>query len=69
MAFALGARRQVSTPSRFKGLARDCHLKGFPEFDEFYSQRFRRGTQIRIKSLVFTNFTTPALAQPYRDPL
>ena len=42
----LGARRQVSTPSRVKGLARDCHLKGFPEFDEFYSLRFRRGTQI-----------------------
>ena len=24
--FALGAARQVSTPSRFKGLARDCTL-------------------------------------------
>ena len=42
-------------------LARDCHFTGFPEFDEFYSQRFRRGTQTFSKSLVFTNFTTPAL--------
>ena len=28
-----------------KGLARDRHLKGFPEFEQFYSPRFQEGTQ------------------------
>jgi len=60
LALALGARRQVSTPS-LSGLARDYHLTGFPEFDEFYICRFQQSTQILIKSLVSTNFTTPAL--------
>ena len=36
----LGPVRQVSTPS-LSGLARDCHLKGFPEFEQFYSYRFQ----------------------------
>lgn len=31
----LGAARLVSTPSLQKGLARDCHVKGFPEFEQF----------------------------------
>ena len=36
----LGPIRQVSTPS-LSGLARDCHLTGFPEFEQFYSYRFQ----------------------------
>lgn len=43
-----------------RGLARDCHFTGFPDFEQFYSQRFRRCTQIRLKSLVSTSFTTSA---------
>jgi hypothetical protein len=44
---ALGAARLVSTPSRLAlrllaGLARDCHLKGFPEFGQFYFSGFPR---------------------------
>ena len=54
----LGPVRQVSTPS-LSGLARDCHLKGFPEFEQFYSYCFQYGTQI-FKSCVSTNSTTPA---------
>ena len=41
LAFALDARRQVSTRSPDRGFARDCHVKGFPEFDAFYVHRFR----------------------------
>ena len=54
----LGPVRQVSTPS-LSGLARDCHFKGFPEFEQFYSYCFQYGTQI-FKSCVSTNSTTPA---------
>ncbi len=40
----LGAARLVSTPSRpgspDPGLARDCHLTGFPEFEQFYIAGF-----------------------------
>jgi hypothetical protein len=45
IAFALGAARQVSTPS-FSGLARDYHFRGFPDFEQFYSKDFSKGTQI-----------------------
>ena len=34
VAFAVGAARLVSTPS-LAGLARDCHVTGFPEFEQF----------------------------------
>jgi hypothetical protein len=37
---ALGAARLVSTPSPAQGLARDHHLKGFPEFGQFYIKGF-----------------------------
>ena len=44
VAFALGAARLVSTPSPVAsaawGLARDCHLTGFPEFEQFYIAGF-----------------------------
>ena len=48
--FALGAARLVSTPSRRpfgrSGLARDCHVKGFPDFEQFCIPRFRESTQV-----------------------
>ncbi len=40
LASALGAARLVSTPSPRWGLARDCHLRGFPDFEQFYIQGF-----------------------------
>lgn len=45
-----GAARLVSTPSRetLAGLARDSHLTGFPEFEQFYAAGFPAGTQARI---------------------
>ncbi len=43
-----------------RGLARDCHLTGFPEFGQFYSPRFREGTQDRPKSVASTSSATPA---------
>ena len=56
-AFALGAARLVSTPSLKPSgperLARDCQLKGFPEFGQFYSSGFPEGTQM-LKSLAST---------------
>lgn len=37
----LGAPRLVSTPSLItKGLARDYHFRGFPDFEAFYSHSF-----------------------------
>ena len=37
---------------KIEGLARDCHFKGFPVFEQFYSRIFMRGTQILILSLL-----------------
>jgi hypothetical protein len=42
---ALGAARLVSTPS-LAGLVRDCHVKGFPEFEQFCILGFPKGTQV-----------------------
>jgi hypothetical protein len=61
---AVGAARLVSTPSpakrRFGGsLARDCHLKGFPDFEQFCIHGFPRSTQF-FKSVASTSFATPA---------
>ena len=41
------------------GLARDCHLTGFPEFEQFCTAGFPTGTQ-RLKSAASTNSATPA---------
>ena len=41
-------------------LARDCHLKGFPEFEQFCIRGFPRSTQ-SLKSVASTSFATPAL--------
>ena len=48
LAFALGAARQVSTPS-LSGLARRWHFTAFAEFGQFYSRGFPLGTPF-IKS-------------------
>ena len=60
----LGAARLVSTPSRpdaFRpGLARDCHFKGFPEFEQFCIAGFPAGTQVAFKSGASASFATPA---------
>jgi len=42
---ALGAARLVSTPS-LAGLVRDCHVKGFPEFEQFCILGFPKSTQV-----------------------
>ena len=50
----LGAARLVSTPSTRlsrRGLARDRHFTGFPEFEQFYAARFRVGTQFGLSPL------------------
>ena len=62
-ASALGAARLVSTPSRrtsSAGLARDCHLRGFPDFEQFCFSGFPESTQIALKSVASTSFATPA---------
>ena len=56
---AVGAARLVSTPSP-KGLARDRHLTGFPEFEQFCTGGFPLGTQAWFKSVASTNSATPA---------
>ena len=54
----LGAARLVSTPSRtdaFRpGLARDCHFKGFPEFEQFCIPGFPESTQVWLKCVAST---------------
>lgn len=42
----VGAVRQVSTPS-LSSLARDYHVKGFPEFERFYFKGFPLSTPKR----------------------
>jgi len=44
----------------FPGLARDCHLTGFPEFGQFCIFGFPESTQVWLKSVASTNFATPA---------
>jgi hypothetical protein len=50
----LGAARLVSTPSvdlSDHGLARDCHLTGFPEFEQFCIAGFPVSTQFGLSPL------------------
>jgi hypothetical protein len=47
-----------------QGLARDCHLTGFPEFEQFYVADFPARTQAS-KSGASTSFATPALGSLY----
>jgi hypothetical protein len=51
---SLGAARLVSTPSTMlshSGLARDRHVKGFPEFEQFYIACFHTSTQFGLSPL------------------
>ena len=60
----LGAARLVSTPSATLsrcGLARDCQLKGFPEFEQFCIAGFPVSTQDWSKSVASTDSATSAL--------
>jgi len=50
IASALGAARLVSTPS-LSGLARDCHLTGSPDFEQFYVSGFPRAHSICLSPL------------------
>ncbi len=66
---ALGAARLVSTPSPgIRGLARDCHLTGFPEFEQFCIPGFPRGHSRSFKSVASTNSATPAKPSRYSRP-
>src|SRR5208337_1950113 len=58
----LGAARLVSTPSRSAapGLARDCHLTGFPEFEQFCIASFPASTQVWSESTASAGSATPA---------
>ena len=59
----LGAARLVSTPSEAlsrQGLARDCQLKGFPEFEQFCIAGFPASTHDLSKSVASTDFATSA---------
>ena len=50
VAFAVGAARLVSTPSRFRawlGIA----IAGFPEFEQFCTSSFQEGTQVSLSPL------------------
>jgi len=64
----VGAARLVSTPSRLDlvirpGLARDRHLTGFPEFEQFYSAGFPAGTQELPQVRCVYHSATPAEAR------
>jgi hypothetical protein len=68
--FALGAARLVSTPSRehsamLQGLARDCHVTGFPEFEQFCIPGFPRAHSIFQVRCVYHS-ATPAAARLLR---
>ena len=68
LASALGAARLVSTPSPREpwGLARDCHVKGFPEFEQFCIGGFPPSTQ-PIKSVASTIPPRPHAALPITE--
>ena len=62
----LGAARLVSTPSRstlraWLGIPR---VRGFPEFEQFCTRGFPRGTQFWPKSVASTGSATPAQPRP-----
>jgi hypothetical protein len=42
------------------GLARDCHVTGFPEFEQFCIAGFPASTQSGLKSVASTDSATPA---------
>jgi hypothetical protein len=46
------------------GLARDCHLTGFPDFEQFCISGFPGSTQTSFKSVASTDSATPAWPPP-----
>ena len=66
--YLLRASRQVSTRS-LSGFARDCHFKGFPEFDRIHTWDFSQGAQIICKSPVYTNSTNQPCLKYNKFPL
>jgi hypothetical protein len=67
-ATALGAARLVSTPS-LSGLARDCHLTGFPDFEQFCVPGFPRAHSNDLQVRCVYHSATPAYFQKSRRPL
>ena len=60
VAIAVGAARLVSTPS-LAGLARGCHIAGFPEFEQFCILGFpQEHSSLWPKSVASTSSATPA---------
>lgn len=58
----VGAARLVSTPSMpAHGLARDCHVRGFPEFEQFYISSFPEMHSSQFKSVASADSATPAV--------
>src|SRR5271165_5923369 len=54
----------------FPGLARDCHVTGFPEFEQFCTSGFPKGTQASFKSVASTVPPRPRIARSYnRSPV
>ena len=52
-------RLEATSLQAWLGVASAQCARGFAEFEGFYSDRFRSGTQL-FKSAMFTNFITPA---------
>ena len=48
------------------GLARDCHLTGFPEFEQFCTACFHAGTQSGLSPLRLPIPPRPLAATAYR---
>jgi len=49
----------------FPGLARDCHVTGFPEFEQFCTSGFLEGTQDWFKSVASTIPPRPLTPRSY----
>ena len=67
LAAALGAARLVSTPS-LSGLARGCHLTGFPEFEQFCVPGFPRAHSNDLQVRCDYHSATPAHSKVWPPP-
>ena len=66
-ASALGAARLVSTPS-LSGLARGCHLTGFPDFEQFCVPGFPRAHSNDLQVRCVYHSATPAYSKSLAVP-
>src|SRR5271169_2667750 len=66
-ASALGAARLVSTPS-LSGLARGCHLTGFPDFEQFCVPGFPRAHSNDLQVRCVYHSATPAYSKRVAAP-